>query len=208
MPVIRQSAQTQGFLALLGDKALFWSDDRQAFISYVATRHYWIAMGDPVGRERSFEGLLWRFREEADRYGAKIVLYQVAERHLPLYLDLGLLLLKLGQEARVPLGDFTLEGKRRENLRHGRSKLVRAGLSASRCWTPPRSPPPCRACGRSPTSGSRTRRRTRRASPSAISTKPMSRAPGSRSRPRPTAAIMAFANLWEVDGQETKCRST
>jgi phosphatidylglycerol lysyltransferase len=128
MPVIRQSAQTQGFLALLGDKALFWSDDRRAFISYVATRHYWIAMGDPVGREKSFEGLLWRFREEADRYGAKIVLYQVAERHLPLYLDLGLLLLKLGQEARVPLGDFTLEGKRRENLRHGRSKLVRLGF--------------------------------------------------------------------------------
>jgi phosphatidylglycerol lysyltransferase len=50
MPVIRHAAQTQGFLALLGDKALFWSDDRQAFISYVATRHYWIVMGDPVGR--------------------------------------------------------------------------------------------------------------------------------------------------------------
>ena len=202
MPVIRQSAQTQGFLALLGDKALFWSDDRQAFISYVATRHYWIAMGDPVGREKSFEGLLWRFREEADRYGAKIVLYQVTERHLPLYLDLGLLLLKLGQEARVPLGDFTLEGKRRENLRHGRSKLVRLGYRRQGPGPGRGRRPPCRACGRSPTSGSRTRRRTRRASPWAISTRPMSRAPASRSPPRPTARIMAFANLWEVASRD------
>jgi phosphatidylglycerol lysyltransferase len=129
LPLIRRSADTQGFLALLGDKALFWSDDRQAFICYVATRNYWIAMSDPVGLESSFESLLWRFREEADRYGAKAVFYQVAERHLPLYLNLGLALLKLGQEARVPLADFGLEGKRRESLRHGRNKLIKQGFA-------------------------------------------------------------------------------
>jgi phosphatidylglycerol lysyltransferase len=128
-PLVRRSNDAQGFLALLGDKALFWSDDRQAFIAYVATRHYWIAMGDPVGAEASLEALLWRFREEADRYGAKVVFYQVGERHLPLYLDLGLVLLKVGQEALVPLRDFTLEGKRRENLRHGRTKLIKQGYS-------------------------------------------------------------------------------
>lgn len=129
LPLIRRSTDTQGFLALLGDKALFWSDDGQAFISYVATRSYWIAMSDPVGLECAFEGLLWRFREEADRYGAKVVFYQVAERHLPMYLDLGLGLLKLGQEARVALPGFTLDGKKRENLRHGRNKLVKQGFA-------------------------------------------------------------------------------
>jgi phosphatidylglycerol lysyltransferase len=128
-PLVRRSDDTQGFLALLGDKALFWSDDRQAFIAYVATRHHWIAMGDPVGAESAFEALLWRFREEADRYGAKVVFYQVGERHLPLYLDLGLVPLKVGQEALVPLQGFTLEGKRRENLRHGRTKLVKQGFA-------------------------------------------------------------------------------
>ncbi len=129
LPLIRGAEDTQGFLALLGDKALFWSDDGQAFIAYVATRNHWIAMGDPVGLESSFDGLLWRFREEADRYGAKAVFYQVAERHLPLYLDLGLVPLKLGQEARVPLQGFTLEGKKRENLRHARNKLTKQGFA-------------------------------------------------------------------------------
>ncbi len=129
LPLIRHAKDTQGFLALLGDKALFWSDDQQAFISYVTTGKHWIAMGDPVGLESSFEGLLWRFREEADRYGAKAVFYQVAERHLPLYLELGLVLLKLGQEARVPLQSFTLEGKKRENLRHARNKLTKHGFA-------------------------------------------------------------------------------
>jgi phosphatidylglycerol lysyltransferase len=129
LPVIRHASETQGFLALLGDKALFWSDDRKAFISYVAMTKYWIAMGDPVGCERSFEALLWHFREEADRFGAKVVFYQVGERHLPIYLDLGLALLKLGQEACVALPDFGLEGKKRENLRHARNKLTKQGFS-------------------------------------------------------------------------------
>jgi phosphatidylglycerol lysyltransferase len=201
LPAIRQSTQTQGFLALLGDKSLFWSDDRQAFIAYVATRHYWIAMGDPVGRERSFEDLLWRFREEADRYGAKIVLYQVDERHLPLYLDLGLLLLKLGQEARVPLGDFTLEGKRRENLRHGRSKLVRLGFGF-------RVLDPAEAVSAMP----RLREisdlwlMNKKAHEKGFSLGYFDEAYVARTRIAVATAsdgtIMAFANLWEVESRE------
>jgi phosphatidylglycerol lysyltransferase len=128
-PLVRRSADTQSYLALLGDKALFWSDDRQAFLSYIATKGHWIAMGDPVGLESSFEDLLWRFREEADRYGTKVVFYHVAEKHLSLYLDLGLTFLKLGEEARVPLPDFKLEGKTRESLRHGRNKVLKLGYS-------------------------------------------------------------------------------
>lgn len=125
LPLIRRSADTQPFLALVGDKALFWSEDGQAFIAYTETSGYWIAMGDPAGDEKSYEALLWRFREEADRYGARIVFYQVSDDHLPLYLDLGLALLKLGQEACVALPHFSLDGRRRENLRAGRKKLLK-----------------------------------------------------------------------------------
>ena len=201
LPVIRHSGQTQGFLALLGDKALFWSDDRQAFLSYVATRHYWIVMGDPVGRERSFEGLLWRFREEADRYGAKVVLYQVAEHHLPLYLDLGLVLLKLGQEARVPLADFTLEGKRRENLRHGRTKLVKLGYSV-------RVLDPAEVAAVLP----RLRQISdlwlaqKKAHEKGFSLGYFDEAYVARTRiavaTSSDGTVMAFANLWEIDGRD------
>ena len=44
-------ADTQGFLALLGDKYLFWNR-RNAFIMFAAHNPILIAMGDPVGEQR------------------------------------------------------------------------------------------------------------------------------------------------------------
>lgn len=123
--ILHQTHDTQGFLALLGDKKIFWSEDRSAFIAYATTKKYWIAMGDPVGTSSAFSELLWKFKEKADRFGAKIVFYQISEEYLPIYLDLGLSLLKLGQEARVELSQFGLEGKKRDNLRRGRNKLIK-----------------------------------------------------------------------------------
>jgi phosphatidylglycerol lysyltransferase len=42
--IIVQCADTQGFLALLGDKYLFWNADRSAFIMFATTAQYWLAM--------------------------------------------------------------------------------------------------------------------------------------------------------------------
>ncbi|WP_343597702.1 bifunctional lysylphosphatidylglycerol flippase/synthetase MprF [Acinetobacter sp.] len=118
---------TQGYLALLGDKQLFWSEGQTAFLAYAVTPKYWIVMGDPVGNQEDYEQLLWEFKEQADRFGAKIAFYQVGENDLPLYLDLGLTLLKLGQEARVPLISFSLDGRKRNNLRTARNRLFKQG---------------------------------------------------------------------------------
>lgn len=129
LPLVLGSRDTQSHLALLGDKSLFWSDAGDAFVSFAMTPSYWIAMGDPVGNEKAFEAMLWRFREDADRHAAKVVFYQVSERYLPQYLDLGLALLKLGEEARVDLRKFSLEGSKRDNLRGGRNKVVKQGYA-------------------------------------------------------------------------------
>ena len=74
-------------------------------------------MGDPVGPEEERAELVWDFRELVDQYDGWPVFYQVAEECLPIYLDQGLTLLKLGEEARVPLPDFSLEGGDRKGLR-------------------------------------------------------------------------------------------
>lgn len=120
---------TQGFLSLLGDKYFLWSATKQSFIMYAPTSKYWIAMGDPVGDKQEFEDLLWKFREDADKAGAKAVFYQVSKENLPNYMDIGLVMLKMGEEARIPLKDFTLEGKKREGLRGGRNKLTKLNYS-------------------------------------------------------------------------------
>lgn len=127
--LVEAGPDTTSRLALTGDKALLRSAAGDAFIMYGAEGRSLIAMGDPVGDPDAGRDLLWRFKELADATDARPVIYQVSPHWLTAYLDLGLSLLKLGEEARVPLADFSLEGGRRAKLRQGHAKAVREGLS-------------------------------------------------------------------------------
>lgn len=126
--LVARAPTTMPHLALLGDKHLLWSNSGNSFLMYGITPKVWIAMGDAVGDEREHAELAWKFREAADRYAAKIAFYQVSPQYLPLYLDFGLSLLKLGEEARVPLQGFGLEGKQRQSLRHAYNKIAKQGI--------------------------------------------------------------------------------
>jgi phosphatidylglycerol lysyltransferase len=114
---------------LMGDKRLLFSESRDAFLMYQVSGRSWIALGDPVGRRESHEELVWQFRELSDRHGGWTVFYQVSGERLPLYVDLGLAALKLGEEARVPLADFSLEGSARAELRTQRRRAERDGAT-------------------------------------------------------------------------------
>ncbi|TAM11200.1 MAG: bifunctional lysylphosphatidylglycerol flippase/synthetase MprF [Nevskiaceae bacterium] len=116
-------------LALLGDKQFLFSAESDAFIMYQRSGRSWVALGDPVGNPARFEALAWRFRELCDRNNGWPVFYEVSAAQLPLYLDLGLSLIKLGEEARVPLEGFSLDGPKRAELRTARRKGEREGLS-------------------------------------------------------------------------------
>lgn len=116
-------------VALLGDKQFLWSDDRQAFIMYQVSGDSWIAFGDPVGPTDHHEELAWAFRELVDRHDGRVVFYQVSDHSLALYVDLGLSLAKLGEDARVSLTNFTLEGSHRADLRQARNRATKNGAS-------------------------------------------------------------------------------
>ena len=115
--VVKASPDTLSYLALLGDKQLLFSDDGSAFVMYGIEGGSFVAMGDPIGSPRYRKELAWEFRALADRHGASAVFYQVRKHNLPLFLDMGLSLLKLGEEGRVPLRDFNLDGGERKRLR-------------------------------------------------------------------------------------------
>ena len=127
--MLRDSQDSSANAALTGDKRFLFDDERKAFVMYQVSRRSWVALRDPVGPPARRESLCWRFLELADRYDGWPVFYQVSDTSLPLYADLGLALLKLGEEALVPLQDFDLTGKRLANLRHGRSRLIRDGAT-------------------------------------------------------------------------------
>ena len=125
--IVRASPKTYANLALLGDKRFLFSSEENAFIMYGVEGRSWIAMGDPVGTEEAWFELAWQFREMCDRYGGWPVFYEVGPEKLHLYLDLGLTLIKLGEEARVPLDSFSLEGSAHKGLRYTYNKLGREG---------------------------------------------------------------------------------
>jgi len=129
LPLIKQSPSAQTHLALMGDKALLFDPEDRAFIMYAIGGRSWVAMGDPVGRDpKARQELVWTFHELCERAGGWPVFYQVNPRDLDLYLEVGMSLLKVGEEARVRLDQFNLDGKSKKSLRNIVSKLQRDGL--------------------------------------------------------------------------------
>lgn len=127
--IVGRARETMAYLALTGDKFLLWSESARSFLMFAPTDKFWVAMGDPIGAPEEYEELAWQFRTLADHHGAKVAFYQVGSQQIPLYLDLGLALIKLGEEARVPIAAFSLEGRKRSGLRQAFNKLQREGLS-------------------------------------------------------------------------------
>jgi len=125
--LIAAAPDATGNLALLGDKHLLFNADRSGFIMYRPSGSSWVSMGDPIGPPAVREELAWTFLENCDGMAVAPVFYQVNPENLPLYVDLGLDLSKLGEEARVPLDSFGLEGPARADLRHAHRRAVRDG---------------------------------------------------------------------------------
>ncbi len=126
--IVGTSHRADANLAFLGDKRFLFSEAGDAFIMYQVQGRSWVAMGDPVGPAERTSELLWAFRELADQHGGWPVFYQASVQRLPTYLDLGLSLLKLGEEARVDLSLFTLEGKAGYEWRYVDRKATKDGL--------------------------------------------------------------------------------
>ncbi len=127
--IVERSPTTSSNLALLGDKRFLFSDDRQAFVMFGREGRSWIAMGDPVGPKNSANDAAWRFREACDEAGAWPVFYQIDESSLGRYIEMGLSMLKLGEEARVRLDNFSVDGGSKKDLRRTLKRSEESGLS-------------------------------------------------------------------------------
>lgn len=135
--LMRQTPWAQSNLLLLGDKKLLFSEKEEACIMYGVEDKSWIAMGDPLGAADEIRELAWQFKELSERNDGWPVFYQVHETYLDLYRDLGLTILKLGEQARVKLGDFSLSTQRYHDITATHAAMEERGytfelVSASR----------------------------------------------------------------------------
>ena len=126
--IAAQSA-TSPFLVYLRDKAILFNDSRTAFIMYGVEGRTWVAFGDPVGPEAELSGLVRAFLERCDDFGGVPVFYEVGKDRLHLYADFGLTFVKLGEEAKVDLTAFTLEGAHASKYRQAIRRLEKDGGS-------------------------------------------------------------------------------
>lgn len=127
--IVAASPRAAAHLALLGDKSFLFSEDRRGFIMYTVSGRSCIAMGDPIGPAESRTELVWAFRELCDRTDTWPVFYEAGAELLPLYLDVGLVPLKFGEEARVPLPGFSLDTRGRKEQRYILRRIERDGGS-------------------------------------------------------------------------------
>ncbi len=126
--VLAAQESTAGFLAYLRDKAVLFTPEHDAFLMYGVQGRTWAALGDPIGPADKAWVLVREFLERAHDFGADGVFYEVSKEGLHLYADFGLALVKLGEEARVSLTAFSLEGRANKHLRHAVRALETEGL--------------------------------------------------------------------------------
>ncbi len=123
-------------LTFMGDKHLFWAADHQAVIAYGSVRDRLVALGSPCGTDAGIDRAILDFRHFADAQDRKPVFYEVLEPDLSRYHDHGFDLFKLGELALVNLSEFSLAGKRWEDLRQATNRADKEKLTFSLVYPP------------------------------------------------------------------------
>jgi lysyl-tRNA synthetase class 2 len=121
---------TLSFFKLRTDKHYFFSADRSAFVGYRVENGVLLLSGDPVGPAPALSGLLFDLLEFAASRGLKLGAVGASERLRPLYEELGLRTMYLGDEAIIDVPGFSLDGRRIRKVRQSVSRLQKAGFTA------------------------------------------------------------------------------
>ncbi len=134
--LVASSSQAGAALAWLSDKQILLAPDHRCGLMFADQGRSRVVMGDPLGDSTAADDLLWRFVEQAQDEGMRPVFYQISAEEMPRFVDMGFRLFKVGEEARVPLHTFTLEGTEARKLRQSRSRFQRGGFTFA-VWDPP-----------------------------------------------------------------------
>ncbi len=123
-------SDTLSFFKLRADEHYFFAADGGSFVGYRIENRVLLLSGDPVGPEPAFRGLLADLQVFAAARGLKLGAVGASERVRPLYDELGLRTIYLGDEAILDLEAFSLEGRAIRKIRQSVSRLSKAGYSA------------------------------------------------------------------------------
>jgi phosphatidylglycerol lysyltransferase len=124
-PLIEQSPWTYPNLLFRRDMAVLFSERGNALVMFGHMHRTWVAMGDAIGPPDEAEEVTRRFCGLCREARSRPAFFEVSGAQQPLYRELGLTLIKLGEEARVPLAQFDLASARYAALRQACARVRR-----------------------------------------------------------------------------------
>lgn len=127
--VREHGSDTLAYFKLRTDEHYLFSDDRHAFVGYRVEGGVLVISGDPVGSEDALPKLLSKVAAFAEQRGLRIAAVGVSAQMRPLFLQLGLHSLYLGDEAIVETPTFSLDGRAIRKVRQSVTRLDKAGYS-------------------------------------------------------------------------------
>lgn len=103
--------------ALLPDKRYFFAEDGEGVIAYALWRNIAIALADPICTEEARGQMIRDFRVFCQRQDWTPLFYCLHVRNRPRYEEEGFVTFKVGEDARLNMADFSLQGGKFQNLR-------------------------------------------------------------------------------------------
>lgn len=116
------------YFHLLDDKRHFFADDGGAVISYKVVGSVAVALGEPVGDAGSCRAAAEAFARHCELNGWRFCYHQVTPEAAAWMTAAGLQALKIGEEAVVEVGSFSLAAPHFKSVRNKTAKLVREGV--------------------------------------------------------------------------------
>lgn len=98
-------------------------------IIFQESDHYIFVLGDPLGCQEAIFPSLKKATNQANQIGKRIIFYQASTQYLSFYNDLNYHFFKLGEEATLPLEDFSLAGKKKRGFRATLNQMEKLGYS-------------------------------------------------------------------------------
>ena len=123
-------SDTLAYFKLRQDQHYLFGSDGRAFLGYRVEAGVLLVSGDPVGPADALPDLLRRLHAFASQRGLPVAALGAGRQLLPLWQDLGLRSIYLGDEAVVDTARFSLDGRPIRKVRQSVSRLERQGYTA------------------------------------------------------------------------------
>lgn len=120
------------YFKLWPDKSYFFNSMNDCVIAYSVGANVAVTLGDPIGPAESLSGTIREFKQFCEENGWAVAWHQTLPDLLPLYRQAGFKKLKIGDDAIVDLGAFTLECKGMKRFRQRVGQLEKQGVHLRR----------------------------------------------------------------------------